>query len=382
MKKKASSFASTQKVAIAHDYLREYGGAERVVESLHELYPKAPLYVAFADEKALGIHWPRFKNWELRQSWLSRLPGIRRLYSPLRWLAAPAFESFKLDEFNVVISSSNAYMAKAVRTVPGSVHICYCHTPPRSLYGYTTMSNWQKNKLTHFFGSLINHWQRIVDVRVAQRVDMFVANSEETARRIRRFYNRDSVVIYPPVSLPPQPPARRATSPSTDPHAYYLYVNRLALAKHPEIAVQTANQLGLPLKVVGSGGMLEELKMMAGPTVEFMGAVDDATLHHLYAGATALLYPVEDEDFGIVPIEAMGHGVPVIAHRSGGPRETIKDGVTGVFFDELTVQGMVSAVEKAAKLRFSPTKIYQHAQQFSAETFKKKISSLVATATR
>jgi len=358
------------KVALVHDYLREYGGAERVVEALHDLFPEAPLYVAFTDPKALGIHWEKFKNWDIRQSWLTRIPFYRRFYSPLRIWAPQYFQAFDLSEYDLVISSSNAYMAKAIQVRPDATHICYCHTPPRSLYGYTTMSDWRKNPLTHLVGTLINHYLRIVDVRVAQQVGYFIANSAETAARIKKFYRRDSTIIYPPVVVPDQPPTQQTRD-------YYLYVNRLALAKHPEIAVRACTQLKVPLKVVGTGKMLADLKAIAGPTVEFLGAVDDAMLHQLYAGAKALLYPVEDEDFGIVPVEAMAHGVPVIAHESGGPKETVIEEKTGLFFQELSVNGLIEAMLLAKGYQFDSKILYKQAQQFTVESFQMRITQFI-----
>lgn len=363
---------SDLKVALAHDYLREYGGAERVLEALHELFPKAPVYVAFTDPEVAGIHWQRFKDWDIRESWLTRIPGYKKLFSPLRIFAPQYFSSFDLSEFDVVISSSNAYFAKAIKTKPGAVHICYCHTPARSLYGYTTMTDWKSNKLTHIAGTIINHYLRIIDFKVAQKVDFFIANSQETARRIKKFYRRDATIIFPPVKVT----AAHAT-PAASERSYYLYVNRLALAKHPEIAVQACTQMGVPLKVVGTGKMLDGLKEMAGPTVEFLGAVPDEELHELYQGAKALLYPVEDEDFGIVPIEAMSHGTPVIAHASGGPLETIIEEKTGIFIHELSVDALVEAMHLISAYTFDAKAIRKHAQQFSIGAFKDHISQFV-----
>jgi len=367
------------KVALIHDYLREYGGAERVLESLHEIYPEAPVYVAFIDHNALGIHADRFKGWDIRESWITNIPFYKKLFSPLRLFSPQYFSRFDLSEFDVIISSTNAYFAKAITKPAGAVHICYCHTPARSLYGYTTMSDWQKNPLTNIAGSLINHYLRVVDFQVAQKVDFFIANSQETARRIKKFYRRDSEVIYPPVQLPAA--ANKANqsgqSASNGKGSFYLYVNRLALAKHPELAVQAATQLKIPLKVVGSGKMLEGLKAIAGPTVEFLGSVEDDQLHELYEGAQALLYPVEDEDFGIVPIEAMGHGVPVIAHASGGPLETIIEEKTGLFIHELSVPALVEAIQLLKTYTFDPSFIRNHSQRFSTAQFKQKIHQFV-----
>lgn len=379
---------SKPRIAIVHDYLREYGGAERVLEALHKLYPQAPVYTAFIDQKAMGRHWQNFADWDLRTTWLAKVPFVNKLFSPLRVLAPAAFASLELSDFDVVISSSNAYYAKAV-SVPNGVHICYCHTPPRSLYGYSTMSDWKKNPVTKIGGELINHYLRIKDFQIAQNVDIFIANSVETQRRIAKFYRRKSEVIYPPVQLP------KVTVAKTK-EPYFLYVNRLAFAKHPDLAVAACAQLNIPLKVAGDGPMLLELKKMAGPKTEFLGAVGDIQLAELYAGATALVYPVEDEDFGIVPIEAMMAGKPVIAHYSGGPTQTLQgpnvddtkldwskhDPLTAVFFNNLSVEGLRKAIKvfMEHKTSFKSDQIANYAAQFGAKEFNKKIEKLSSRA--
>lgn len=362
------------RIALVHDYLREYGGAERVLESLHELYPDAPVYTAFFDASSLGVHAKRFAGWDIRETRMTWLPFYRQLHSPYRIFAPFFFKALDLSDFDCVISSTNAYYAKAVQ-VPHGVHICYCHTPPRALYGYTTVSDWKKNPVIRVLGEVSNHFLRMIDFSLAQKVDHFVANSQETARRIKKFYNRDSVVIHPPVQV-------GDTLPKEHDRSYFLYVNRLALAKHPELAIAACTQENVPLVVVGEGRMRPELEAMAGPTVRFMGAVSDEKLAELYQGARALLYPVEDEDFGIVPVEAMGWGVPVVGHNSGGPKETIKDGVTGVLFDELTVSGLSEALHRATAKRFSVHTLHDHAQAFSVPVFKKKIDSFVKKSMR
>ncbi len=372
------------KVALVHDYLIEYGGAERVLEALHELYPDAPVFTSFVNKKTLGIHWERFKNWDIRETWITKLPFYKKLHSPYRVFAPKAFAALDLSEFDIVISSSNAYYAKAVQ-VPNGVHICYCHTPPRALYGYATMSDWKQNPLFRVAGALINHYLRIVDFKVSQQVDYFVANSAETAARIKKFYRRDAEIIYPPVAVPENLAAQKNSlklEGVTAAKNYYIYVNRLAFAKHPELAVRVCTKHNLPLVMVGDGKLRESLAAEAGPTIQFMGAVDDRMLHKLYAGAQALIYPVEDEDFGIVPIEAMGHGVPVIAHNSGGPKETIVAGKTGVLFDQLDEGGLWDAIQKFTTQKFNNTKIHQHALQFEKQQFKKKIQAFIALVNR
>lgn len=376
------------KIAIVHDYLREYGGAERVLEALHELFPTAPVYTAFVDRRSLGIHWAKFKDWQIHETWLAKIPGFKKLFSPLRFLAPSAFKALDLSHFDIVISSSNAYFAKAVQ-VPNGRHFCYCHTPPRALYGYATMSDWKKNPLIRIGGEIINHYLRIVDFKVSQKVDVFIANSLETAKRIRKFYRRDSFVIFPPVGFKKAVDDSLAKSIQIDQREYFLYVNRLALAKHPEIAVLACLVSGLPLKVAGGGPMLIALKNQVAvwqlehpeklAQIEFLGTVSDEKLQVLYAGAKALLYPVEDEDFGMVPVEAMLAGTPVIAHNSGGPKETVIPGLTGVLFDELSLEGLITAMKHWKNQKFNSDKIMSHAAKYSYSEFNQAILKLIQT---
>lgn len=365
------------KIALVHDFLREYGGGERVLEALHDLFPEAPVFVAFVDKKALGNYWQRFADWDIRQTWFSKIPLHKKIYSPLRFLAPQAFSALDLSKYDLVISSTNAFEAKAVK-VPSGKHLCYCHTPPRALYGYSTMSAWKKNALVRIGGELINHYMRVVDFKHAQKVDQFIANSEETQKRISKFYRRDSVVIYPPVQLvvSTQEVLKIKANSKQD---YYLYVNRLGLQKHPELAIQACLELGLKLKVVGTGPILGDLLKLAkgNSNIEFLGAVDDEQLAKLYAGAKALLYPVEDEDFGMVPIEAMTAGTPVIAHNSGGPRYTIKPSINGILFNELTVDGLIDAINKCSSIKFEAKKIIACSNKYSKKEFEKKILRLI-----
>ncbi len=364
------------KVALIHDFLREYGGAERVLENLHQIFPQAPVYTAFLDKQALGPHWSRFKKWDIRQTWFRRLPFYKKLYSPLRFLAPRAFADLDLSEFDLVISSSNAFMAKGVKVLNG-IHVCYCHTPPRALYGYSTMSNWKKNPLIRVGGQIINHHMRVVDFKLAHQVNQFIANSEETKRRIAKFYDRDSHVIYPPVKV--KQIREKVNLKGKD--DFYFYIGRLGLQKHPELAVQACNQLGIKLKVAGTGQMMPKLKELAGEKVEFLGAVTDEELWQLYSQAKALLYPVEDEDFGIVPVEAMAAGTPVIAHRSGGPKETISLNKTGLFIDNLTVESLRAGIEQSRLVDWNYQQISQHALNYSQAKFKQRITKFVKEVT-
>lgn len=361
------------KIALAHDYLREYGGAERVLESLHDIFPAAPVFVAFKDPAVMGVQWETYKDWDIRETWMARIPFIKRLFSPLRFLAPKAFADLDLSEFDIVISSSNAYFSKAVR-VPNGKHICYCHTPARSLYGYQTMTDWKKNPLIRVFGELINHYLRVVDFNIAQKVDVFIANSLETQQRIKKFYRRDSTVIWPPIITSPKKTVTAATDSTSK---YWLFLSRLAFSKNPHIAVEWATKTGNQLVVAGEGKMREELEKQAGPTVSFLGFVPDEDVPALYENALGLIYPVSDEDFGMVPVEAMSYGVPVIAHNSGGPKETVTEGKTGILFDELSVVGLTKAVAKAQKTKWSSNDIQKYAQQYDEHHFKDKILALV-----
>ncbi len=364
------------KVALVHDYLREYGGAERVVEALHEVFPKAPLYVAFVDSKITGVHWSKFASWDIRQTWLTKLPWYKKLFSPYRLFAPWFFSSLDLSEYDLVISSTNAYFSKAVTTRKNgkkALHISYCHTPARSLYGYTTMTHWKNNPITHFLGKLLNHYLRVVDFRVANdSVDYFIANSKETQRRIKKFYHLNSTVIYPPIEI-----AKGRSFKDSKRGNYYLFVGRLAMSKHLDLAIKTANRLKFKLKVVGSGRSLAYFQSIAGKTVEFLSKVDDDELYQLYEDAKALLYPAEDEDFGMVPLEAMGHGVPVIAHRSGGPLETIKEGMNGIFFNEFSVDDFAKAVTKLERMKFDRDRIYYYSLKFDKARFKQEVNQFV-----
>jgi len=362
------------KVALVHDFLLEYGGAERVVEALHELWPEAPVYTAFVDPKELGSHWERLRTWDIRTSWGQRIPFFRQLQSPLRFLAPAYFKHFDLSKYDVVISSTNAYFAKSVN-VPSGIHICYCHTPARALYGYPTRIEWKKHLATRIYGTVVNHFLRMEDWHAARQVDYFVANSKEVARRIKKFYRRESTVIYPPVSLPsPKVGNLPGVLSKGD---YYLYVGKLAVAKHVELTILACRKLGVKLVVVGDGNERFRLERIGGLTTHFFGNVDDARLVSLYKGCRAVIFPSEDEDFGIVPVEAMSFGKPVLAHRSGGVVESVIDGKTGVFFNEFTIEDLVLAIQKLGRLRISSEACRKQARKFSKNQFINEMHSFV-----
>ncbi len=390
------------KVALAHDYLREYGGAERVLEVLHELFPDAPVFTAYLNLESMGENGKRFKGWDIRPSWFQKMPFGSRLLSPFRIFGPMMFESFDLSDFDLVISSSSAtHLAKAVITKPETLHISYIHTPPRFLYGYVTSFNYKKHWWTRIGGELINHFMRIYDFEVSQRPDILVANSKNIQNRIKKFYRRDSIVIYPPVEIGSKykqslrPIGLKVVS-SKGKKDYFLALSRLVRGKGVEIIVEACGKLGLPLIVAGMGPELENLKKLAanyklparnatqsvagGPATSFLGWVSDEERVKLLQNAKALIVASEDEDFGITSIEAQAAGTPVIAPSSGGFLETVIDGKTGLLYGgpgQVTVEALMKALQKFKSEDFKAEDLRINAEKFSQEKFKKEILELI-----
>ncbi len=380
------------KVAIVHDYIKEYGGAERVLEALCELYPDAPIYTAFYLRDSLA--YERFKNKKIIASWVHYIPFFAsKLHSPLRFLAPFIWGSFNFSEYDVVISSASWYVTKGFGGNKKPIEICYCHTPPRWLYGYKTSVEWQKYWPIKLYGTLIGHVMRLYDFRAAQRVDYFIANSKEVQARIKKFYRRDAVVIYPPVYLASSSIALASLRSGSSVQlgnqkrlSYYLVVARLVGAKGLELAIQAAVENGFHLKIVGAASgyysKYKQLSEKAQKNVEFLGFVSDEELVRLYAGAKAFLALATDEDFGITPVEAMLCGTPIIAYDGGGYRETIVNGKTGIFFREATVASLVGAIDGLEKINIKPQDCIAQAQKFSKERFKKEIKQFVEKVTK
>ncbi len=360
-------------IALVHDQLGEFGGAERVLLAISEIWPDAPIYTAYYRKNSPA--WERFAHKDVRSSWAQRIPGFAtKLHSPLRFLAPAIWNSFDFSQYDVVIGSSSWYITKGFAKKGKAVEICYCHTPPRWLYGYPTSVNWQKYALVRAYATIVGFFMRQYDFRAAQRVNWFVANSKETARRIQKFYRRDSTVIYPPIDLPPVPAVKKGE--------YYLVASRLVGGKGLALAVGAAKKLNIPLKIVGVPAgystELDQLKKTAGTNVEFLGYVSDTELARLYAGAKAFLALATDEDFGMTPVEAMAMGTPVVAYAGGGYTESIIDGKTGVFFHESTVESLISAIKTFEKIKSDWSKAcIAQAQKFSKKRFQKELREFV-----
>ncbi|HPD44592.1 MAG TPA: glycosyltransferase [Candidatus Woesebacteria bacterium] len=369
------------RVALVHDYLKEYGGAESVLEVLSEIFPQAPIYTTVYLPEFFGPHRSRLETkWRgrIRTSFFQNFPLVAKLISPLRFFSPLTFRSFDFSGFDLIITSATgAYFPNSLNKKSAKL-FCYCHTPPRYLYGLPTARNFSKNPLLRPIIDLVNCFWRRLDKKYATNVDQYIANSATTAARIKKFYNRDAVVINPPVNLP-QLPNSRSTIHNLRSN-FYLTGGRLARAKRYDVAIQACNQLGQPLKVFGRdfAGYLAELKSIAGKTIEFIGEIDDQTKFKLYSQAKAFIFCSDNEDFGIMPVEANACGCPVIAYRSGGVAETIIDGKTGIFFNDLTVDSLVEAIKKFEKMKFNSRDCLTQAQRFSKKIFIKNLQSLIS----
>lgn len=355
------------KVELVHDHLNQQGGAEVVLESLLALYPGAPVHTLIYDEEALG---EMFEGQDIRTSFLQSLPFAGRILKWMLPLMPTATELHDLSDADVVISSSSAF-AKGILTKPESVHVCYCHTPTRYLW-MDSASYIKAQRAPQIVKKLLPPlltYLRIWDRSAADRVDYFIANSETVAERIRRYYRRESTVIYPPVET------RKYTVQDGE-KTYYLAGGRLVDYKRIDLVIEAFNELKLPLKVFGDGPEMEKLKELAGPTVELLGRVSEDEKIRLFEGAISYLHP-QEEDFGLTAVESMAAGRPVIAFGKGGATETVSDGKTGVFFYEQTVGALVQAVHNQQGIKWNPTTIREHAEQFSTEQFHKNIHAFV-----
>lgn len=385
------------RIALVHDYLKEYGGAEVVLETLSDIFPNAPIYTSLYCPAYFGPHRVRLqKKWQGRvhQSFFRFIPFAHKIISPLRLLSPFAFRFFDFSSFDLIISSATgAYFPNALNKKNARL-FSYCHTPPRYLYGLPTARNLKKYPFFNALAQFINHFLRYFDFRFAQNVDQFIANSSTTAARIQKFYRRDSVVINPPVELPnivnAKPNFSRAQSSewrsyegvSTEKNLgeqFFLTGGRLARAKRYDIPILACKKLNLPLKVFGRdfAGYQNELVSLAGPKTEFLGEITNQQKQQLLSSASAFIFASDNEDFGIAPVEAMAAGTPVVAYRSGGVTETVVDGKTGVFFDDLTPDSCIKAIQILQKIKIKPQDCIAQAQQFSPQSFTQKIKKLL-----
>jgi glycosyltransferase involved in cell wall biosynthesis len=355
------------RVAIVHDWLNQVGGAEGVLEVLKELYPEAPIYTSIYWRQAMPDH---YRKWDVRTSWLNRLPLIKAHHQPFLALYPLAFESFDLRGYDLVLSNKSAF-CHGVTTAPDTLHICYCLTPTRFLWDYHHYVRHERiNPVVRVLLSPLVRNLRRWDKSAADGVNHFVAISETVRRRIEKFYGREAVIIHPPVDV-------ERFQVSEEHEDYFLIVSRLVPYKRIDLAVEAFNHLGLPLKILGDGRDRPRLEAQARPNVEFLGRLPNHEVERYISRCKGFIFPGE-EDFGIAPVEAQAAGRPVIAYAAGGALGTVIEGVTGSFFREQTADSLAEAVDGFNDREFDSATIRRHAQGFDKDTFKKRLRAFVS----
>jgi glycosyltransferase involved in cell wall biosynthesis len=338
-------------------------GGEKVIEALCEMYPQADIFT--------HVYVPEMVSDRIRQhriipTFINSLPRAAKMYKTYLPLMPLALEQLDLRGYDLIISSESG-PAKGIIPPPDALHVCYCHTPMRYIWNMYHDYRNGAGRLARLMMPPLSHYLRMWDVTSAARVDSFVANSATVARRIRRYYGSDSVVIHPPVDTD--------SFSIADPTAlkdYYLMAGELVSYKRPDLAVRAFNEMKLNLVVIGGGEMLDQVRSLAGPTVTVLGSQPFDVLKQHYAQCRALIFPGE-EDFGMVPVEAMASGRPVVAFGRGGATETVAPGMSGIFFADQTVDAISSAVRRLDSMEIDPQKIATYARQFGREQFFKKM---------
>ncbi len=358
------------RVALVHDWLTDFGGAERVLLAFHELFPDAPIFTTFFREENL----PMFANADIRTSYLQKIPFARKHHRFFFPMMPAAVESWDFSDFDVVISDTSSGCAKGIVTKPDTLHISYCHNPNRALWdGAHEYFKLHEKNYNFIARSMIPRQlmkMRIWDRVAADRVDYFLANSEFVAKRIKKYYQRDAEVIHPPVET------KKFTPSEKKPASYFLAIGRLIPYKRFDLAIQAANVLGVKLRIVGVGPAEKELRAMAGPTVQFFGKVPEEILQRMYRECKALIFP-QVEDFGLTAVEVQASGRPVVAFRGGGALETVKQNQSGMFFAQQTVSSLADAMQRATRKRWVKKSIVKNAQRFDVDKFKKRILEFI-----
>ncbi len=357
------------KTAIVHEWLTQLTGSEKVVENIYRLYP-SPLYVLVKDPNS--IKGTIFEHMEIHTSFIQKLPGARTKYRNYLFLFPLAVEQFDLRDYDLILSSSHA-VAKGVLTTHEQLHITYCHTPIRYAWDlyfeYLESSNLEKG-IKGWLARWVLHNIRKFDVISSSRPDFYIANSNYVRKRIKKIYGRDAIVIYPPVEVEKFHISRKKED-------YYLVVSRLVPYKKVDLVVRAFQHLpDKKLIVIGEGPQLKKVKRLAGKNVEFLGYQNFKNLSEYMSKAKALIHP-QVEDFGIVPVEAMASGTPVIAYSRGGASETVIDRKTGVLFHEQTPEEIVSAIHRFETMEFDPEELKRYSTKFSSERFRREFKSFV-----
>ncbi|MFM9276437.1 glycosyltransferase [Paenibacillus jiagnxiensis] len=357
------------KIAIAHDYLIQMGGAERVVEVFHSMYPNAPIFTTVFSDSRLSHN---LKDADIRASWLQNIPGVKANFKGVLPLYPIAIRDFDFREFDIVLSSSSAFM-KSIQVPKHTFHICYCHTPMRFAWDYDTYMAGQSR--SNLFKSMLRIYMNRLktwDQKTSRNVNQFVANSSVVKRRIQSYYHRDADVIFPPINT-----SRFERSAHIG--DYYLIVSRLNSYKRIDLAIEAFNRNGLKLLIVGEGPDRKRLEGIAKSNVQFLGRLEDSEVNKLMAECRALVFP-GIEDFGITPLEANAAGRPVIAFQGGGALDTIVPYLNGVFFRRHEVEDVLEAVEAVEKHEWNVDDITRHAGKFDENTFKEQFKKYVEQA--
>lgn len=357
------------KVALVYDHLNKFGGAERVLLTLNELFPEAPLFSAVFD-RALA---PWASKFRVRSSFMQKLPGAAKRHERFPGIPVFAFESFDFSEFDVVISLSSAE-AKGIITGPQTLHICYLLTPTRFLWSHYW--DYFKQPLLRTLSLPAVTMLRLWDAFAAARPDKFVAISKTIQERTWKYYRRESKVIYPPVDITKFQPKADYHLDDEITNGYYLVVSRLVAYKHIEIAIKACNDLKLSLRIVGIGSELKKLKAISGPTIEFVGEVNDANLAILYQNCRALIAP-QEEDFGIAMVEALACGKPIVAYGSGAARELVSPGITGELFFPQHPEALAGTLGKFAPAQYNSSLCRRSAEEFSTLQFKRNFLNYI-----
>lgn len=357
------------KIALVYDRVNKWGGAERILLLLHEMFPDAPVYTSVYDPEAA----PWAKELDIRTSFIQKIPIARPHHEFFALLMPMAFESFDLSKFDLVISLTSE-AAKGIITKPGTKHICICLTPTR--YLWSEYETYFPNSIVRFFLFPLLSYLRSWDKAAAQKPDLMIAISKTVQGRIKKYYGRESSIVYPPLFLNHE--ARSKKQENTGDKDYFLVVSRLSRFtphKRVEMAIKAANRLGLKLKIIG-GGDTAYFKKMAGKTVKIVGAVTDQRLANYYNNCTALIFPGV-EDFGLVMIEAQSYGKPVIAYKAGGATEIVKEGKTGEFFENPTVSSLVKTLKSFNRSKYNSRYCISNAGRFSKKEFVHKLNMII-----
>lgn len=350
------------RVALVHDPLTVPAGAEKVLYEFHKIFPHAPIYTPlYRPEK-----FPEYRDVKVVTSSLNRFRFARNHHQLMIPLLPYFVEQLDLSGYDLILSDSSS-VAKGVITRPEAIHICYCQTPMR----WAWMPQLDPRASSSLLRRLAAHYLRLWDSATVDRVDVWIANAKTSASRVKKFYKRDATVIYPPVDI-------ENVKVSNAQEDYYLSVGRLVEQKRIDIIVEAAKKTGSKVKIVGGGPLFEKLKINAKghKNISFLGRVSDQERDELYANCRAFLFASE-EDAGIVPIEAMAYGKPVIAYGRGGASETVLNKKTGLHFSEQSADSLALAIEEFETLKFNAEDIAKHAQQFSSSRFRQEITSFI-----